>query len=149
LRCVACLLGAVLSDAMAHWRWPGARTMATLAYCLYLTNKQVFYWVDVHADLDAAPALARKLLAAFAVAGLLHLLVERPGLAPRAGVPSPHPACSLLIHRWHVRSGGRHARRDGTDIARISVQLLAHPITNRGDHHEMDQTRMQRLAFWL
>jgi coenzyme PQQ precursor peptide PqqA len=112
---------------MAHWRWPGARTMATLAYCLYLTNKQVFYWVDVHADLDAAPALARKLLAAFAVAGLLHLLVERPGLAPRAGVPSPHPACSLLIHRWHVRSGGRHARRDGTDIARISVQLLAHP----------------------
>lgn len=54
---------------------------ATLAYCLYLTNKQVFYWVDGHADLDGAPVLARKLLAAFAVAGLLHLLIGRPGLA--------------------------------------------------------------------
>ncbi|WP_332878001.1 acyltransferase family protein [Massilia sp. S19_KUP03_FR1] len=78
---LACLLGAVLSDAMTHWRWPGARAVATLAYCLYLTNKQVFYWVDAHADLDAMPALALKLLAAFVVAGVLHLLVERPGLA--------------------------------------------------------------------
>jgi peptidoglycan/LPS O-acetylase OafA/YrhL len=92
---LACLLAAVLSDAMAHSPWPGARTVATLAYCLYLTNKQVFYWVDAHADLDAMPALALKLLAAFGVAGVLHLLVERPGLARRERVSHCH---KLTVH---------------------------------------------------
>ena len=80
---LACLLGAVLSDAMAHWRWPGARVVATLAYCLYLTHKQVFHWIDDEADLAVGPALAVKLAAAFAAAGLLHVLVERPGLSRR------------------------------------------------------------------
>lgn len=80
---LACLLAAVLSDAMAQWRWPGARLVATLAYCLYLTHKQVFHSIEEYAGLDGAPALALKLLAAFAAAGVLHVLVERPGLAQR------------------------------------------------------------------
>ena len=85
---LACLLAAVLSDAMAHWRWPGVRVVATLAYCLYLTHKQVFHSIEAYAGLDGAPALALKLLAAFAAAGVLHVLVERPGLAQRRATVS-------------------------------------------------------------
>jgi peptidoglycan/LPS O-acetylase OafA/YrhL len=77
---LACLLAALLGDAMARWRWPGARFVATLAYSLYLTHKQVMHHVDWFDDVPLL-ALAVKLAASFAVAAVLYVLVERPVLA--------------------------------------------------------------------
>jgi len=88
---LACLLAALLSDAMAHWRWPGARIVATLAFCSYLTQRQAIHWVDSWVN-DAPPlALAAKLAAVLVAAVVLHVLVERPALA-RSKTMRPRPA---------------------------------------------------------
>ncbi|OON64507.1 hypothetical protein B0920_14625 [Massilia sp. KIM] len=66
---------------------PGARTVATLAFSLYLTHKAVFHLVDGQLGdwlAQSAPlAVAAHAAAALAVAALLHFAVERPGLGLR------------------------------------------------------------------
>jgi len=92
---LVCLLAALLGNAMAHWRWPGARVVATLAFCSYLTQRQAIHGVDQYAGawLDETPllALAVKLAAVLAAAVVLHVLVERPALA-RSKTMRPRPA---------------------------------------------------------
>lgn len=84
-----CLLVAALSPRLPFARvaLPGARPLALLAFSLYLTHRQVYAWLDaplVHL-VGSAPwaAFAIANLAALAVAGLLYLAVERPGLLLR------------------------------------------------------------------
>ena len=84
-----CLLVAAVSPRLPFARvaLPGARPLALLAFSLYLTHRQVYAWLDallVHL-VGSAPwtAFAIANLAALAVAGLLYLAVERPGLLLR------------------------------------------------------------------
>jgi peptidoglycan/LPS O-acetylase OafA/YrhL len=86
----ACLLLGLLSPRTPFGRraLPGARMLAGLAFSLYLTNRQVYAWLDgVTGDLAARTPLAGFVLynaAALAVAALLYAAVERPGLRLRA-----------------------------------------------------------------
>jgi peptidoglycan/LPS O-acetylase OafA/YrhL len=61
--------------------------LAVLAFSLYLTNRQVYAWLDnVTGDLAADAPFAAFVLynaAALAVAALLYVTVERPGLRLR------------------------------------------------------------------
>jgi peptidoglycan/LPS O-acetylase OafA/YrhL len=105
----ACLLLGVLSPRTPFGRRavPGARTLAVLAFSLYLTNRQVYAWLDgIVGDLAAdAPAAAFVLYnaAALAVAALLYVAVERPGLRLRAQIlaarqralPAPRQAVAV------------------------------------------------------
>lgn len=84
-----CLLVAALSPRLPFARvaLPGARPLALLAFSLYLTHRQVYAWLDaplVHL-VGSAPWAAFAIAngAALAVATLLYLAVERPGLALR------------------------------------------------------------------
>jgi peptidoglycan/LPS O-acetylase OafA/YrhL len=85
----ACLLAGALSPVtwLGHWPLPGTRLMAVLAFSLYLTHKQVYGWLD-----EWLPGLGGRTpvgafvlysLASLAVAGVLYLCVERPGLRLR------------------------------------------------------------------
>ncbi|MGK5024377.1 acyltransferase family protein [Janthinobacterium sp. RB2R34] len=82
----ACLLAGCTSSRTwpGRWRVPGAHRLATLAFCLYLTHKQVFHAVDsMLSDSLAAmplPAFCVYIVAALLLAAALHMLVERPGL---------------------------------------------------------------------
>lgn len=82
----ACLLPAALSPRLplCAVAVPGSRLLATLAFSLYLTHRQVFALLDerLPAAATQSPLLASSLyaLAALAVAALLYLTVERPGL---------------------------------------------------------------------
>lgn len=86
----ACLLAGALSPAtrIGRRQLPGVRTLALLAFSLYLTHKQVYAWLDewLPQALRAAPlaALPVYALASLAAAALLYLAVERPGLRLRA-----------------------------------------------------------------
>jgi peptidoglycan/LPS O-acetylase OafA/YrhL len=105
----ACLLLGVLSPHTPFGRRavPGARALALLAFSLYLTNRQVYAWLDgIVGDLAAdAPAAAFVLYnaAALAVAALLYVAVERPGLRLRAQIlaarqralPAPRQAVAV------------------------------------------------------
>jgi len=85
----ACLLPAMLSRRLPFARvaLPGVRTLALLAYSLYLTHRQVYAWLDER--LGAMPADAPLAafclynLGALAVAALLYWTVERPALRLR------------------------------------------------------------------
>jgi peptidoglycan/LPS O-acetylase OafA/YrhL len=85
----ACMLAAALSPRLPLGRIavPGARTVATLAFSLYLTHRQVYAWLDAPLVglTGTAPLAAFGVanLAAFGVAALLYLGVERPGLRLR------------------------------------------------------------------
>jgi len=85
----ACLLLGLLSPStpFGHRALPGARMLAVLAFSLYLTNRQVYAWLDtVTGDLAAdAPLVAFVLYnaAALLAAALLYVTVERPGLRLR------------------------------------------------------------------
>jgi len=90
----ACLVPAALSPRtpLGRQALPGARTLALLSFSLYLTHRQVYAWLgDVAADLASqAPAAAFVLLngASLAVAALLYVAIERPGLRLRARLRS-------------------------------------------------------------
>ena len=66
---------------------PGARTISTLAFSLYLTHKSAYHLVREHLDTLAGGsnllALATHGIAALLCATLLYLLVERPSLRLR------------------------------------------------------------------
>lgn len=74
---------------------PGVRMLALLAFSLYLTHRQVVAWLDgVAGDLAAnAPFSAFVLYngASLAMAALLYVAVERPGLRMRRGTPRRQP----------------------------------------------------------
>jgi peptidoglycan/LPS O-acetylase OafA/YrhL len=85
---LACLVASALStNGWLRLKVPGARTCATLAYCLYLTQKEMFHLVDRwFPGLEQAgrlPWLLVYLAVCFAVAAALHLCVERPFLLLR------------------------------------------------------------------
>ena len=110
----ACLLLGVLSPRtpFSHRALPGARTLALLAFSLYLTHRQVYAWLDdMTGDLAAhAPSAAFVLYnaAALSIAWLLYAVVERPGLRLRArmlaararpAAPASH-ACKTVPLRY-------------------------------------------------
>jgi peptidoglycan/LPS O-acetylase OafA/YrhL len=82
---LACLVASALSvNGWLRLKIPGAKLCATLAYCLYLTQKEMFHLVDAwFPGLEKAgrlPWLVVYLLVCFAVAGALHLCMDRPFL---------------------------------------------------------------------
>ena len=66
---------------------PGAKLIATLAYALYLTSKQMLHLVDqalpVLEKWGKFPWLVGYLMSCLMVAGVLYLCVERPFLLLR------------------------------------------------------------------
>jgi len=105
----ACLLAGVLSPATPIGRrpLPGVRPLATLAFSLYLTHKQVYAWLDgllpglgQRAPLAALPVY---IAASIGAAALLYLAVERPGLRLRARlcprIPAACPANRAACHK--------------------------------------------------
>lgn len=65
---------------------PGAQTLATLAFSLYLTHKSAYHLVREHLGMltgGNVAALATHGAATLLCATLLHLLIERPGLRLR------------------------------------------------------------------
>ena len=91
LGCACLLLGALSPRTLLGRRaFPGVRMLALLAFSLYLTHRQVYAWLDdVEAELTASAPLAAFVLyngASLAVAALLYVAVERPGLRMRRGM---------------------------------------------------------------
>jgi peptidoglycan/LPS O-acetylase OafA/YrhL len=85
---LACLVMSALStNGWLRLKVPGAQTCATLAYCLYLTQKEMLHLVDDWfprlQEAGRLPWLLVYLAVCFAVAGVLHLCVERPFLMLR------------------------------------------------------------------
>jgi peptidoglycan/LPS O-acetylase OafA/YrhL len=107
----ACLLLGLLSPGtpFGHRALPGARMLAVLAFSLYLTNRQVYAWLDnVTGDLAADAPFAAFVLynaAALLVAAVLYVTVERPGLrlrakllsARRPAMPTAQPAPDIHV----------------------------------------------------
>lgn len=94
---LACLVTSALSaNGWLRLKIPGARLCATLAYCLYLTQKEMLHLVDDwFPHLEQAgrlPWLLVYLLSCFAIAGALHVSVERPFLLLRDRRRSPYDA---------------------------------------------------------
>jgi peptidoglycan/LPS O-acetylase OafA/YrhL len=90
LGCACLLLGALSPRTpLGRRALPGVRTLALLAFSLYLTHRQVYAWLDdVAGDLTANAPFAAFVLyngASLAVAALLYVAVERPGLRMRPG----------------------------------------------------------------
>ncbi len=90
LGCACLLLGALSTRTpLGRRALPGARTLALLAFSLYLTHRQVYAWLDdVAGDLTTNAPLAAFVLynaVSLAVAALLYVAVERPGLRMRRG----------------------------------------------------------------
>jgi peptidoglycan/LPS O-acetylase OafA/YrhL len=92
-----CLLLGTLSPRTPLGRrtLPGMRTLARLAFSLYLTNRQVYAWLDdVVGELATQAPLAAFVLyngTALAAAALLYVAAERPGLRMRARMrPAAH-----------------------------------------------------------
>jgi peptidoglycan/LPS O-acetylase OafA/YrhL len=85
----ACLLAGALSQQtwIGRCPLPGTRLMAVLAFSLYLTHKEVYGWLDASlpglGERASVGALALYILASLAVATVLYLCVERPGLQLR------------------------------------------------------------------
>ncbi len=98
---LACLLAGCLSTKTwpGRWRVPGASTLATLAFGLYLTHKQVYHALDAYLGdaLGASPVLAFGTYngAALLAAAVLYWLVERPALRLRSRLLAAPPAHGL------------------------------------------------------
>ena len=101
-------LGGIVVGCASRRPWcgrvtlPGARTLATLAFSLYLTHKSAYHLVREQSGMLAGggnlQALAIYGLAALLCAALLYVLVERPGLRLRdrlLGRARAGPAVSL------------------------------------------------------
>jgi peptidoglycan/LPS O-acetylase OafA/YrhL len=75
------------NSILARAKIPGAETLATLAFTLYLTHKAVGHWVMEHMPQTISPKGPASWLlyaiACLAAAWLLHLIVERPFLRLR------------------------------------------------------------------
>lgn len=85
---LACLVASALSsNGWLRLKVPGAQLCATLAYCLYLTQKELLHLVDLwFPRLQAVgrlPWFVVYMALCFVVAGALHLAVERPFLILR------------------------------------------------------------------
>jgi peptidoglycan/LPS O-acetylase OafA/YrhL len=85
---LACLVASALSaNGWLRLRIPGAQTCATLAYCLYLTQKQMLHltddWFPRLEQSGRLPWLLVYLGVCFAAAAALHWCVERPFLRLR------------------------------------------------------------------
>ena len=96
---MACLVaaGAQPDSWLSRWRVPGAAWLATISYSLYLVHKPVYHLVAQLAgsDFRGYAAFAAYALAALAGGTVLHVLVERPGLALRGRLlaqPRPRTA---------------------------------------------------------
>jgi peptidoglycan/LPS O-acetylase OafA/YrhL len=88
LGCACLLLGALSPRTpLGRRALPGARTLALLAFSLYLTHRQVYAWLDdVAGELTAHAPVAAFVLynsVSLAVAALLYVTVERPGMRMR------------------------------------------------------------------
>jgi peptidoglycan/LPS O-acetylase OafA/YrhL len=96
LGCACLLLGALSPRTpLGRRALPGMRTLALLAFSLYLTHRQVYAWLDDAAGgLTAHAPLTAFVLyngASLAVAALLYVAVERPGLRMRPGTAQRLP----------------------------------------------------------
>lgn len=86
---LACVVAGCINERTwpGRWRLPGAQLLATLAFSLYLTHRQVYHLLDeaMGAVLGKSVLLAMSVHngAALAVATVLYLLVERPVLRLR------------------------------------------------------------------
>jgi peptidoglycan/LPS O-acetylase OafA/YrhL len=85
---LACLVASALStNGWLRLKVPGAQLCATLAYCVYLTQKEMLHLVDSwFPTLEHAgrlPWAVVYLMVCFAAAGVLHVCVERPFLRLR------------------------------------------------------------------
>lgn len=86
---IACVVIGAASPRtwLGRFAVPGARLIAVLSFSLYLTRKQVYYWLHGLAgetlEKSDLVAFAAYNGAAFAVAALLYAAVERPGLRMR------------------------------------------------------------------
>lgn len=94
---LACLVASALTtNGWLRLKIPGAQLCATLAYCFYLTQKELLHLVDQwFPNLEAASRLAWfavYMALCFAVASALHLAVERPFLLLRDRYRSRKPA---------------------------------------------------------
>lgn len=99
---LSCSLACVLAGCLSGQTWPGRRrvpgaaTLATLAFSLYLTHKQAYHALDAY----LGDALATSAVLAFCAyngaallaAAALYWLVERPGLRLRTRLLAPVPA---------------------------------------------------------
>ena len=98
---LACVLAGCLSEQSwpGRWRVPGAAALATLAFSLYLTHKQVYHALDAYLGdaLGGSPVLVFCLYngAALLAAAALYWLVERPGLRLRTRLLAPLPVQGL------------------------------------------------------
>ena len=96
LGCACLLLGALSPRTpLGRRALPGVRMVALLAFSLYLTHRQVYAWLDgAVGDLAANAPFAAFVLyngASLAMAALLYVAVERPGLRMRRGTPRRQP----------------------------------------------------------
>ena len=102
---LACLVLGCISERSwpGRWRLPGAHGLATLAFSLYLTHKQVYHAIDV----ALGETLASSSLLAFCVyngaallaAALLYGVVERAGLRWRERLETHHlPPVAVVRH---------------------------------------------------
>ena len=86
---LACVVAGCISERTwpGRWRLPGAGRIATLAFSLYLTHRQVYQLLDatMGTPLEQSGLLAMLVYngTALAVAMMLYLLVERPVLRLR------------------------------------------------------------------
>jgi peptidoglycan/LPS O-acetylase OafA/YrhL len=112
--CVCLLAGASSRTAwIGRQPLPGARVVATLAFSLYLTHRQVYAWLDalLPALCQRAPSGAFLMYgaASFLAAAVLYLGIERPGLRLRdrwfgaltrqPSACAPHPVRSMSARR--------------------------------------------------
>lgn len=96
LGCACLLLGTLSPRTPLGCRaLPGVRMLALLAFSLYLTHRQVYAWLDgAVGDLAANAPFAAFVVyngASLAVAALLYVAVECPGLRMRRGTPRRLP----------------------------------------------------------
>lgn len=98
---LACLLAGCLSTKTwpGRWRVPGASTLATLAFSLYLTHKQMYHALDAYMGdaLGASSVLAFGVYngVALLAAAVLYWLVERSALRLRSRLLVAPPAHRL------------------------------------------------------
>lgn len=83
----ALTLSAIGNGPFGRWRIPGASTIATLAYSLYLTHKEILNLCGTHLparySFETWTGLAIFITASLLVASTLYLLVEKPILKLR------------------------------------------------------------------
>lgn len=89
---------------LRRWPFPGAATVATLSYSLYLTHKSVFHidrLVFGEGNLQGGFGFAVYLATSFAAATMLWFCVERTFLLLRDRVLSPkRPLAKEGAHRF-------------------------------------------------